>query len=138
MMESDADVYMDDMVSDFSDGDVSLDDNSFAAENRAPVTKKSKATVTKKTTKKAHKNAEDAQSISVLTSTENLANLPAPTLKAAAGKKKTVEETYQKMSQLEHILIRPDTYSTYTSEAKIAIRLFLCCLFAYSYFLKYL
>ncbi|EEC47151.1 predicted protein, partial [Phaeodactylum tricornutum CCAP 1055/1] len=25
-------------------------------------------------------------------------------------KKKTVEETYQKMSQLEHILIRPDTY----------------------------
>jgi hypothetical protein len=27
------------------------------------------------------------------------------------GKAKTVEETYTKMSQLDHILIRPDTYS---------------------------
>lgn len=26
-------------------------------------------------------------------------------------KKKTIEDTYKKMSQLEHILIRPDTYS---------------------------
>lgn len=28
----------------------------------------------------------------------------------AAHKKKTVEETYQKVSQIEHILLRPDTY----------------------------
>ena len=28
-----------------------------------------------------------------------------------AKKKKTVEEIYQKKSQLEHILLRPDTYS---------------------------
>jgi hypothetical protein len=27
------------------------------------------------------------------------------------GKKKTVEEMYQKKTQLEHILLRPDTYS---------------------------
>ena len=28
----------------------------------------------------------------------------------AGGKGKTIEETYQKLSQLEHILLRPDTY----------------------------
>ncbi|KAI3440827.1 DNA topoisomerase 2 [Psidium guajava] len=39
--------------------------------------------------------------------TSNIANTAA----AAAGRKgKTVEETYQKKSQLEHILLRPDTY----------------------------
>lgn len=27
-----------------------------------------------------------------------------------AGNKKTIEETYQKKTQLEHILLRPDTY----------------------------
>jgi hypothetical protein len=26
------------------------------------------------------------------------------------SKKKTVEETYQKLTQLEHVLLRPDTY----------------------------
>lgn len=31
----------------------------------------------------------------------------------AAGKKKTVEETYQKKTPLEHILLRPDTYSKF-------------------------
>ena len=32
--------------------------------------------------------------------------------KKAPGKKsKTIEETYQKKTQLEHILLRPDTYS---------------------------
>jgi DNA topoisomerase-2 len=29
---------------------------------------------------------------------------------APANGKKTIEETYQKLSQLEHILLRPDTY----------------------------
>jgi hypothetical protein len=32
------------------------------------------------------------------------------------GKKKTVEEMYQKKTQLEHILLRPDTYSKYSHE----------------------
>lgn len=27
-----------------------------------------------------------------------------------SGKKKSLEETYQKKTQLEHILLRPDTY----------------------------
>ena len=34
--------------------------------------------------------------------------------KPSKKKAKTVEETYQKVSQLEHILIRPDTYSKST------------------------
>ena len=29
------------------------------------------------------------------------------------GGKKTIEQTYTKKSQLEHILLRPDTYSTF-------------------------
>lgn len=29
------------------------------------------------------------------------------------GSKKTIEQTYTKKSQLEHILLRPDTYSTF-------------------------
>ncbi|XP_030539127.1 DNA topoisomerase 2 isoform X2 [Rhodamnia argentea] len=41
--------------------------------------------------------------------TSNIANTAAPAA-AAARKGKTVEETYQKKSQLEHILLRPDTY----------------------------
>lgn len=32
--------------------------------------------------------------------------------KNPGGKTKTVEEIYQKKTQLEHILARPDTYST--------------------------
>ncbi|XP_031273762.1 DNA topoisomerase 2 [Pistacia vera] len=40
--------------------------------------------------------------------TSNNANM-GPTA-AAAGSKKTIEEMYQKKSQLEHILLRPDTY----------------------------
>ncbi|XP_073285631.1 DNA topoisomerase 2-like [Primulina huaijiensis] len=39
--------------------------------------------------------------------TSNNSNIPPPV--TAAGKK-TIEETYQKKTQLEHILIRPDTY----------------------------
>eukprot|EP00171_Calliarthron_tuberculosum_P010934 IDg10934t1 len=35
-------------------------------------------------------------------------NLPAPATKK--GRKKTIEETYKKLTQLEHILLRPDTY----------------------------
>lgn len=34
-----------------------------------------------------------------------------------AGNKKTIEETYQKKTQLEHILLRPDTYIGSTEQA---------------------
>jgi hypothetical protein len=36
-----------------------------------------------------------------------------PNAKAKGGsKKKTIEQTYTKKTQLEHILLRPDTYGT--------------------------
>lgn len=37
------------------------------------------------------------------------------------GNKKTVEETYQKLTQLEHVLLRPDTYigSTELNRTKV-------------------
>lgn len=34
----------------------------------------------------------------------------APAASGASSKKMTIEKTYQKKSQLEHILLRPDTY----------------------------
>lgn len=40
---------------------------------------------------------------------------PQPAGKSKAGK--TIEQTYQKKSQLEHILLRPDSYSTYSPRA---------------------
>lgn len=43
---------------------------------------------------------------SVLSPNKNLGNVA----KKGASGKKTVEEIYQKKSQLEHILLRPDTY----------------------------
>ncbi|KAL3815095.1 hypothetical protein ACJIZ3_016363 [Penstemon smallii] len=43
--------------------------------------------------------------------TSNNANIAAaPSDAAVGGGKKTIEQTYQKKSQLEHILLRPDTY----------------------------
>ena len=38
------------------------------------------------------------------------------------GKKKTVEEIYQKKTQLEHILLRPDTYSEYFKDVARRVR----------------
>eukprot|EP00736_Rhodelphis_marinus_P005637 Rmarinus@m.29818 len=35
---------------------------------------------------------------------------PGPEKKTTSRKKKTVEETYQKVTQLEHVLLRPDSY----------------------------
>ena len=33
--------------------------------------------------------------------------------KSGGGKNKSIEETYTKKTQLEHILLRPDTYSKF-------------------------
>ncbi|MED6185751.1 DNA topoisomerase 2 [Stylosanthes scabra] len=40
----------------------------------------------------------------------NNANIPTATATAGNGNGKTIEEMYQKKTQLEHILLRPDTY----------------------------
>lgn len=87
-----SDICMDDMDSDF-------DSLSNAVENPKPVKKglMKTAKATDKQTKKA----------SILTSSTNVAN----DVPSSKGGKKTVEEIYQKKTQLEHILLRPDTYS---------------------------
>ena len=80
------------------------DDESFMMvdeENLAPVTKKS----TTKGKKAANKKTP------VLSSRNN--NMDEGKAKATGKgtkKTKTIEETYQKKTQLEHILLRPDTY----------------------------
>lgn len=76
-----------------------MEDESFYGsdeENVAPPMKGSKPA--SKTTKKT---------LQVLSPNHNAGNVPQGN---KTSKKKTVEEMYQKKTQLEHILIRPDTY----------------------------
>jgi len=84
--------------------DYEEDDDSFMMndeENMAPVAKKP----TSKGKKAANKNN------SILSPRNgNADNVPTKTTGKGNKKKKTIEETYQKKSQLEHILLRPDTY----------------------------
>ena len=85
-MDSDSDAYMLDAMSD-------SEDDFMADEDDVPV----KAAAPKKK--------------GVLASKENALNAaPAPTTDKSKSKK-TVEQIYQKKTQLEHILLRPDTYS---------------------------
>jgi len=83
-----------------SDLDFSMDasmasaDSSFEMENFNPQ---------KTTTSKGGKKATAA-------SAPTKKKAAATTTKAKGGSKKTVEQTYQKKTQLEHILLRPDTY----------------------------
>lgn len=81
------DLYDEDSGSDFDD------------EENAVVASKPKAGV-----KKA------ASSKSVLTPSKNVDNVPKAKGKSSK-EEKTIEEMYQKKTQLEHILLRPDTYS---------------------------
>lgn len=80
------------------------DDDSFMMideENMAPVAKKPASKGKKAANKKT----------SVLSArNDNAGNAPAKAAGKATKKTKTIEETYQKKSQLEHILLRPDTY----------------------------
>ena len=77
------------------------DDFEFGEENIAPTNKKASSKKmgsagSKKSTAKESKKE------------------PVKASKPPASKrsKKTLEETYKKMTQLEHILVRPDTYGT--------------------------
>lgn len=90
-MDSDSDAYLDNAMTD-------SEDDFMASEDDEPV----KSAARKK--------------VAVLASKDNEMNLSAPS-KASVNKaksKKTVEEIYQKKTQLEHILLRPDTYSELT------------------------
>ena len=88
----------------FEESDYEDDDDSFMMideENMAPVAKKPASKGKKAANKKN----------SVLSQRNNNAgNEPAEATEKGTKKTKTIEETYQKKTQLEHILIRPDTY----------------------------
>jgi DNA topoisomerase II len=98
-----------DSVDEASEDDFSSEDE----ENVIPKTKAKAAPVKvapKKTKAPAKKTTAVAENVlGTMTNTG-----PSPSKKKAAPmKEKTVEERYQKKSQIEHILIRPDTYSTF-------------------------
>ena len=81
------------------------DDDSFMMideENMAPVAKKPAA--------KGKKAANNKKKSILSPRNDNASNVPAKATGKGTKKTKTIEETYQKKSQLEHILLRPDTY----------------------------
>jgi DNA topoisomerase-2 len=83
--------------SEFEDNVFDNSDDDF--ENVAPP---------KKGSKPAPKKSKDAINM-VLSPSKNAGNVPAAAA-AEKGNKKSVEQMYQKKTQLEHILLRPDTY----------------------------
>lgn len=85
---------------DFEFDSVSVD-SSFDEENFNPNQKKAGGAKGKAATKTTTKTASP-----VATTTATAEHAPAPSKKS----NKTIEETYQKKTQLEHILLRPDTY----------------------------
>jgi hypothetical protein len=95
-----ADVDM--LESDYEDLCSEDDESNFGSdveelENKVPANKKQKAISSAK-----------GSVLSINNNAENVSSKP------KAGK--TVEQMYQKKTQLEHILLRPDTYSKKTSK----------------------
>lgn len=136
-----SDAYMEDASSDFSDAESSFEaeENLAPVKAKAATAAASKAKAKPKaaTTTKAvavaakgkgaaaakkkkalqqQQQAAPSTPSSVLSSrSDNVVQVASvrPEFAAAkdAGSKKTIEEMYQKKTQLEHILLRPDTYS---------------------------
>ena len=93
--------------------DFSMEDDSFVAEDDdsgmdVSSDEENFSPVPKATKKKKEGAANGKGSVAVLS--EATTNIPKTSTSQNGKKKKTVEETYQKKSQLEHILLRPDTY----------------------------
>ncbi|GMG55241.1 unnamed protein product [Ambrosiozyma monospora] len=93
-------------MSDYSDYD---DDDDFVIDSPPPKSKKktpTKATKTAKTPKATTKAPKKKQPLANTTNTSaTMASSP-----KSKKKKSTASDQYQKLSQLEHILKRPDTY----------------------------
>ena len=70
--------------------------------------------------KKAAASAKDGDEFEAMIASMDKENAVASPAKKS--KKKTVEETYQKLTQLEHVLLRPDTYigSTEMNRTKVS------------------
>mmetsp|Transcript_10168 Transcript_10168/g.13271 ORF Transcript_10168/g.13271 Transcript_10168/m.13271 type:complete len:117 (-) Transcript_10168:338-688(-) len=98
--------------SDYED-DFLDEDSDFDVENVAPISnKKSKAATTSKKASGGAKKGKAAKNTSsnILSPNKNAENVT-----SKSSSKKTIEQIYQKKTQLEHILLRPDTYSEYFS-----------------------
>ncbi|KAJ2961209.1 hypothetical protein NQZ79_g3517 [Umbelopsis isabellina] len=79
-----------------------------------------KAVKKKPAPKKAEKNsnAEPMSGISTPNEGDSTPSTPSMTSGTATPKTKTIEEIYKRKSQLEHILLRPDTYIGSVEEEK--------------------
>jgi len=117
-----------------SDDDVVFDeagDSDFDIENEAPkkvpaiknkssaTAKKASATSTKALSKKTtvRKTAPTKKALADKSNNDDenpLSEIEFSSDAKRGQQEKTVEERYQKKTQLEHILLRPDTYSKYT------------------------
>lgn len=141
--DSDVEVMAMDEESEFEDYGAEVsddDDDDYAMENAAPAAKKktSKPAAAKKTKKAAaapskKNNKTNGSSAAALKTNKNADNMvddsiddddmdfdaDDSTKKSSSSTetktKKTIEQTYQKLTQLEHILKRPDTYSKFLS-----------------------
>lgn len=99
--------------SEYDDDVISMEDDSdfddFNIENTAPTkSAKTKGTSSNVTKKAKGKSSSSSSKSSALREVSNEINSKS----TGSGKKgaKTVEQIYQKKTQLEHILLRPDTY----------------------------
>lgn len=81
-----------------------------------------KAAGKKAAPKKVEKNGNVAAMLGVTTAIDEDSIPSSPAISTGSGtgtpKSKTIEEIYQKKSQLEHILLRPDTYIGSVEEQK--------------------
>ena len=114
------------VVDDDSEDDFIASDDDFEVENVAPKSKAKAAPKKTAAAKKAPaKKKAAASSKSKKAALDSLTNLdsdddddmsiedvaaPAKTKKSSSDKEKSIEQIYQKKTQLEHILLRPDTY----------------------------
>lgn len=119
MAHIDCSMMSDSEVDFIEDGDGGEDsDFDFERENIAPISKRPKAVTKKaaKTKKSANPASNDAPVQILGERSANKDNKQSSAVsteksKSKSEKSKTVEQIYQKKSQLEHILLRPDTYS---------------------------
>lgn len=126
LLDDDSDFSVDDKISDESDFESDFENippPSRKTKGKAPANKvskkvsKSNSSALSKAKKKAisvDEDDDDNEGVPVAPLAERSLNKKSSSseksLKGGNDKNKTVEETYTKMSQLEHILKRPDTY----------------------------
>jgi hypothetical protein len=112
MSYDDSDSSMADVRSDESEGDFIMSDDDEAMPAAKTKSKASKTKTAAKTTTNKNKSSKTVLTASkAMNQSTTAASSSTGLVKPSTSKTKTVEEMYQKKTQLEHILLRPDTYS---------------------------